>query len=82
MTAVAPETIAHILAHKRLALVGVSRRGDKFGNTVLKELKAKGYELFVVHPHAESIEGRHCYPTLADVGRRWPTYLRASKRSS
>ena len=30
------------LAQKTLAVVGVSRGGKKFGNAILKELKAKG----------------------------------------
>ncbi len=57
-------TIDDFLAQKTLAVVGVSRSGQKFGNTAYKELKAKGYRLFPVHPQAESIEGDKCYPSL------------------
>jgi predicted CoA-binding protein len=52
------------LSQRSLAVVGVSRGGKKFGNTAYKELKAKGYRLFPVHPNAESIEGDRCYPNL------------------
>jgi len=52
------------LAHKTLAVVGVSRQGNKFGNMAFKELKAKGYTVLPVNPHAETIEGERCYPDL------------------
>lgn len=59
--------IRDFLTQKTLALVGASRSGKGFGNAVLKELKAKGYKLYPVHPQAESLEGERCYPTLASL---------------
>jgi len=50
---------------KRVALMGVSRSGKKFGNTILTELKDRGYEVMVVHPEAQAIAGERCYPSLA-----------------
>jgi predicted CoA-binding protein len=50
---------------KRLALVGVSRGGKKFGNMAHKELKARGYQTFIVHPQAAELGGERCYPNLA-----------------
>jgi uncharacterized protein len=61
--------VAEFLSQPELAIVGVSRKGRKFGNMALRELKAKGYRVFPVHPSAEEIEGERCYPTLADVPR-------------
>jgi predicted CoA-binding protein len=58
------------LAQKTMAVVGVSRGGKKFGNAVLKDLKAKGYRTFPINPHAESIEGERCYPNLAALPER------------
>ena len=55
------------LAQKSMAVVGVSRGGKKFGNTVLKDLKEKGYRGFAINPKAESIEGERCYPDLASL---------------
>jgi predicted CoA-binding protein len=49
---------------KRVALVGVSRSGKKFGNVILTELKQRGYEVLVVHPEAQEIAGERCYPSL------------------
>ncbi|HZP49043.1 MAG TPA: CoA-binding protein [Vicinamibacterales bacterium] len=50
-----------------LALVGVSRTGKKFGNTAVRELRAKGYRVYPVHPEATEINGVRCYPRLADL---------------
>ena len=44
-----------------LAIAGVSRKGKKFGNMAFKELKSKGYDVYVVHPEAETIDGEKCY---------------------
>ena len=59
--------IDRFLAQRRLAVVGASARRRKFGNVILKELGAKGYEVHPVHPGAGEIDGRRCYPNLAAV---------------
>ncbi|MFQ6087888.1 MAG: CoA-binding protein [Candidatus Methanofastidiosia archaeon] len=59
------QAIDDFLAQKKLAVVGISRGGKKFGNMALRELKTKGYRLFPVNPNAESIEGERCYPSLS-----------------
>jgi uncharacterized protein len=60
--------VQDFISSKRLALVGASRSGGKFGNTASKELSARGYEVFLVHPEAESIDGVPCYRSLSDLG--------------
>ncbi len=55
------------LAQRTLAVVGVSRDGKKFGNTIYKELKLKGYTVFAVNPKSESIMGDRCYPDLSAI---------------
>ena len=62
--------IEGFLAQRRLAVVGASSKARKFGNVVLKELGAKGYEVHPVHPTAEEIDGRRCNPNLAAVADR------------
>ena len=52
---------------KRIAIVGMSRSGKKFGNMAGKELKSKGYEIFPVHPEAQEIDGLTCYPDLKSL---------------
>ena len=61
------ENIQNFISTKRVALVGASRQGSKFGNSVLKELTARGFEVLVVHPQAETIDGVRTYPNLAAV---------------
>ena len=55
------------LACDRIAVVGVSRSGRKFGNAAYRELKAKGYQVIPVHPQADRIEGDACAASLADI---------------
>lgn len=61
---VTKEAVRDFVAQRTFAVVGVSRQGTKFGNTAYKELKAKGFKVIPVNPHAEIIEGDPCYPTL------------------
>jgi len=58
------ERIRDFLAQHDLAILGVSRQGGKFGNTVFRELTVRGYRLMPVHPEAETLEGRPCYQSL------------------
>jgi hypothetical protein len=60
-------SIDAFLAHPALALVGMSRSGKKFGNLAFRELVAKGYRVYPIHPAAETIEGTRCYQRLADL---------------
>ncbi len=59
--------INQFVSSKRIAIVGMSRSGKKFGNMAAKELKVKGYELFPVHPTAPEIDGMSCYPNLQSL---------------
>ncbi len=59
--------IDDFLDQKTLALVGVSRSGRKFGNTILKELTAKGYRVLPVHPEAAEVDGVRCWPSLEEL---------------
>jgi predicted CoA-binding protein len=55
---------------QRIAIVGASRTGKKFGNTIFTELKDRGYQAFLVHTEAQTIDGEPCYPTLAALQGR------------
>jgi len=59
------QAIQDFINGKRIAVVGVSREGTKFGNTAFTELAARGYQVFAVHPSAQEIAGAPCYPNLA-----------------
>jgi hypothetical protein len=59
--------IDNFVGSKRIAIVGMSRSGKKFGNMAAKELQSKGYEIFPVHPEAKEIDGMNCYPDLKSL---------------
>ena len=64
------ESIDDFLAQKTLAVVGASRDRKKFGNKAYRDLINKGYKVYAVNPHAETVEGAKCYPALAALPER------------
>lgn len=62
--------IEEFLSQKTLALVGASRKGKHFGNTVLKELRRKGWEVLTVHPEVRDIDETPCFRAVADLPPR------------
>jgi predicted CoA-binding protein len=60
-------SVEQFLAQRHLGLVGASRTGKRFGNTVLRELTRKGYRVSVVHPEASEIDGVRCYSSVAEL---------------
>jgi len=64
---VSSAAINNFLAERKLAVVGVSRSGKKFGNVIYNELISKGYKLFPVNPNAETIGNDKCYPDLKSL---------------
>ena len=52
---------------KRIAVAGVSRKGDTAANAVYKKLRVSGYPVFPVNPNAEKVEGDPCYPDLSSI---------------
>jgi predicted CoA-binding protein len=67
---VTKHAVDDFLAQKTLAIVGVSRSGKKFGNSVLKELSAKGYRVIPVHPAATHLEGVTACPSLTALPQK------------
>ncbi len=59
--------IDQFIESKRIALVGMSRSGKKFGNMAAKELAQKGYEIYPIHRDASEIDGLACYPSLKSL---------------
>jgi uncharacterized protein len=55
------ESIELFLKQTSIAVVGVSRNKNKFGNTVYRELKKKGINVLPVNPHLAVFEGDKCY---------------------
>jgi uncharacterized protein len=56
--------IESFISSRRIAVVGASRQGKKFGNALLKELRQRGYEVRAVHPEAKELDGLPCAPSL------------------
>lgn len=53
------------LAHKRVAVTGVSRHPENHGsNVVYRRLKERGYDVFAVNPSTDTVEGDPSYPDL------------------
>jgi predicted CoA-binding protein len=59
--------VKDFLDQRILAVVGVSRGGKKFGNAAFRELRAKGYRLYPVHPSMDAVEGQPCHPGLGNL---------------
>jgi len=59
--------IDDFMSQKTLAIAGISNQGTKFGNTIYKEMKSKGYKLFPIHPHIKEYDGETCYSDLSSL---------------
>ena len=67
MTAI-KDAATEFLAHKRVAVTGVSRHPKEHSsNVVYKRLRDRGYEVFAVNPNAETVEGDPAYHHLRSV---------------
>ena len=64
--------IQEFISGKRIALLGASRTNDKykFGNMAAAELKRRGYEVYLVHPQAATINDVATYPSLSALKGR------------
>ena len=58
------ESINMFLNQPHIAVVGVSRNKNKFGNAVYHILKKKGIKVFPVNPHLTHFEGEKCYSNI------------------
>lgn len=62
------EAASQFLAHRRIAVTGVSRKPQGHGsNVVYQRLRARGYEVFAINPNTDTVEGDACYRDLASV---------------
>ena len=57
----ASESINLFLQQPYIAVVGVSRNKNKFGNTVYRTLKKKGIKVLPVNPHLTDFDGDKCF---------------------
>jgi len=50
-----------------IAVVGATDHPGKYGGTIYRDLKAKGYRVVAVNPLRETVDGDRCYRTLNDL---------------
>ena len=50
---------------KKIAVAGVSRDSKKFSNTVFRELKEKGFDVYPINPNVDTIQGVACYHSVS-----------------
>jgi predicted CoA-binding protein len=55
------------LSLKRIAVAGVSRKGDVAANAIYVKLRSAGYQVYAVNPNAEIVEGDRAWPTIASI---------------
>ena len=62
------EAATDFLAHRRIAVTGVSRTAGGHGsNVVYQRLRERGYDVFPVNPNAAEVEGDRCFPDLRSI---------------
>jgi uncharacterized protein len=62
------DAASEFLAHKRVAVTGVSRTPANHGsNVVYKRLRDRGYQVFAVNPNANEVEGDPAYRDLRSL---------------
>jgi predicted CoA-binding protein len=62
------EAATDFLAHRRIAVTGVSRTpGGHGSNIVYQRLRDRGYTVFPINPNAHEVEGDPCFPDLRSI---------------
>ena len=64
---VTKKSIDAFFATRKLAIAGVSRNPKKFGFTVFKDLKEKGFVVIPIHPEADAIDGTPCLKSVSKL---------------
>lgn len=59
------EQAENFVASKHIAVVGVSKR--KFGGSIYKTLKKRGFKVYAVHPEMKTFDDDPCYSSLTSV---------------
>lgn len=59
--------VEEFVAQPVLALVGVSRKPEKFSNATMKELRAGGHKVYPVNRNGGEAEGEKLYTSLSEL---------------
>jgi predicted CoA-binding protein len=49
---------------RSFAIIGVSSKKKKFGNTIFAHMKSRRFNIYPIHRSASSVEGETCYPDI------------------
>ncbi len=62
-------SLRHLLEPSSVAVVGASRKPGRVGHAILRNIVAAGFagRVFAVNPHAKSVLGVACVPSVADL---------------
>lgn len=60
-------TIDDCLAHKRVAIVGISRRRQEIGVPLFEHFTRCGFEVLPVNPNTPEIMGRRCFARVQHI---------------
>lgn len=52
---------------KSYAIIGVSAKKKKFGNTIFTNMKSRKFNIYPIHRSAASIDGEKCYPGIESL---------------
>jgi len=61
------DEIRDILSLKRVAVIGMSKNGNKAAHYVPKYLSENGFDIIPVNPTTNEILGKKCYITISDI---------------
>ena len=61
------ETLLRKSPRARIAVVGASNNPEKYGNTIVRNLAGKGYDVVPVNPKESTVAGIPAVHTLAEV---------------
>ena len=61
------EIVTDFLAHKRMAMAGISRDPANLSVKLFQELIGRGYDIAPVNPNLSEVEGRKCFSRVQDI---------------
>jgi len=50
-----------------IAVIGATDHPTKYGGIIYRDMKAKGFPVFAVNPHRDSVDGDPCWPSVTEL---------------
>jgi predicted CoA-binding protein len=79
---ISQKNVQDFLTEKVIAVAGVSRNKQKFGNEIYKQLKIKGYTVYGINPNMSEVEGDKCYPSISSLPEKPGAVVSAVNQNS